>query len=224
MLALGAYGMYKAIKRERERKQAELLAAEKAEAEGPIAAAMQELELGQNGRSVGSSEPRYHNPKHQHEADESKQEPPSGQGLGQADAGPALEDDASIVLEEEIKEVKRFHLPAWCHPENPMVIKVMAFAIGVVHGIAGPGGILGVLPAVHLHNNLNASVYLGSFCVTSTLCMGAFAAIYGEVTRRVGNTKNIEFGLGLFSAFLSVAVGVVWITLSATGTLQKVFG
>lgn len=55
--------------------------------------------------------------------------------------------------------------------------------IGLVHGVAGPGGVLGVLPALAMHHTENAVVYLGCFCASSIACMGAFAALYGELTQ-----------------------------------------
>lgn len=56
----------------------------------------------------------------------------------------------------------------------------LAVAAGLVHGVAGPGGVLGVIPAVQLKDARLASVYLGTFCLTSTLVMGSFAATYGD--------------------------------------------
>lgn len=54
--------------------------------------------------------------------------------------------------------------------------------------------------------------------------MGAFASLYGEVTARVASTSKVEYGLGVFSALLSVIVGIGWITLLCTGKLQAFFG
>ncbi|KAL7551954.1 hypothetical protein ACHAWF_015167, partial [Thalassiosira exigua] len=57
---------------------------------------------------------------------------------------------------------------------------VLALAAGLVHGVAGPGGVLGVIPAVQLRDARLATVYLGTFCLTSTVVMGCFAATYGR--------------------------------------------
>ena len=109
------------------------------------------------------------------------------------------------------------------HMENPIMQRIVAFGIGIVHGIAGPGGILGVIPAVEYNNWAKSILYLGTFCITSTLIMGIFAAIYGEITSKMASTTLIEYRLGIFSAFLSVAVGVTWIALVAIHKLDEVF-
>ncbi|KAG3147300.1 hypothetical protein PI126_g12936 [Phytophthora idaei] len=109
--------------------------------------------------------------------------------------------------------------------ENPTTQKIMALLVGIIHGFAGPGGILGVLPAVVLNDWVKSVAYLGSFCVASIFIMGVFAALYGEVTGRIGgNSLVMEFRIGVFSAFFSFIVGVAWIGLQATGQMSAVFG
>jgi hypothetical protein len=34
--------------------------------------------------------------------------------------------------------------------QDPFMQRIVALSIGIVHGIAGPGGVLGVLPAVQV--------------------------------------------------------------------------
>ncbi|ETK73309.1 hypothetical protein F441_02711 [Phytophthora nicotianae CJ01A1] len=109
--------------------------------------------------------------------------------------------------------------------ENPATQKIMALLVGIVHGFAGPGGILGVLPAVVLNDWVKSMAYLGSFCVASIFIMGVFAALYGEITGRLGgNSLVVEFRIGIFSAFFSFIVGVAWIGLQASGQMSAVFG
>ena len=59
--------------------------------------------------------------------------------------------------------------------KNPVHQKVISIAMGLLHGVAGPGGILGVLPAVEMQHWQSSLLYLGSFMVASTLSMGLFA-------------------------------------------------
>lgn len=109
--------------------------------------------------------------------------------------------------------------------ENPLMQKIAALCVGIVHGIAGPGGILGVLPAVVLNNWGKSTAYLGSFIVASILTMGVFAAIYGEVTRRLGgNTPVMDFRVGMCSSAFSFIVGILWIILQSFGVLDDIFG
>jgi uncharacterized membrane protein YfcA len=101
----------------------------------------------------------------------------------------------------------------------------IAFVVGIVHGAAGPGGVLGVLPAVQMRSWSKAGLYLGTFCITSIFVMGLLASSYGELTRWAGrDSDKVAFGLKVFSASLSLIVGIVWIALSATGHLEEVFG
>ncbi|KAG2782849.1 hypothetical protein JG687_00009755 [Phytophthora cactorum] len=109
--------------------------------------------------------------------------------------------------------------------QNAQTQKCTALLVGIVHGIAGPGGILGVLPAVGLHDTVKSCTYLGSFCITSIATMGIFAAAYGEATGRLGERSELlAFRISIFSSMLSVIVGVLWLVLAAIGKLQEVFG
>ena len=95
--------------------------------------------------------------------------------------------------------------------------RVVSIAMGLLHGVAGPGGILGVLPALELQHWQSSTIYLGSFIVMSTLSMGIFAAAYGEGTRRLGaSSESLELLLRLFSSSASCLVGVIWIAITVT--------
>ncbi|CAI5746433.1 unnamed protein product [Peronospora destructor] len=109
--------------------------------------------------------------------------------------------------------------------QNAQTQKCTAFIVGIIHGIAGPGGILGVLPAVGLHNTVKSFTYLGSFCLTSIITMGGFAAGYGEATGRLSERSELlAFRISFLSSMLSVVVGIVWLVLAAIGKLQEIFG
>ena len=116
---------------------------------------------------------------------------------------------------------------ACCTIDNPRAQRCMALLIGLVHGVAGPGGILGVLPAVQLADWGQSSCYLGAFCITSIFVMGCFAAFYGELTARIAERypqHGLKYALAVFSAVFSLTIGVLWLVLSATGQLSAVFG
>uniref|UniRef100_A0A7S3KZ89 Nickel/cobalt efflux system n=1 Tax=Amphora coffeiformis TaxID=265554 RepID=A0A7S3KZ89_9STRA len=102
-------------------------------------------------------------------------------------------------------------------------IRTMATVAGIVHGLAGPGGVLGVIPAVQLHNARLATIYLGSFCASSTLTMGIFAMLYGTCSSRIGRNAHHEFMIESMSASLSILVGLLWLVLLSVGKLDDVF-
>eukprot|EP00529_Nitzschia_sp_RCC80_P031261 CAMPEP_0113498946 /NCGR_PEP_ID=MMETSP0014_2-20120614/31472_1 /TAXON_ID=2857 /ORGANISM="Nitzschia sp." /LENGTH=361 /DNA_ID=CAMNT_0000393061 /DNA_START=7 /DNA_END=1092 /DNA_ORIENTATION=- /assembly_acc=CAM_ASM_000159 len=114
-----------------------------------------------------------------------------------------------------------------------LTTKFLAFLAGVIHGLAGPGGVLGIVPAVSLHNWKLASAYLLTFCISSTLTMGVFATSYGRLTRLASSCSSssssslsqeqIESRINKFSACLSIFVGILWLVLLAVGKLDDVF-
>ena len=81
-----------------------------------------------------------------------------------------------------------------------------------------------------LHDPLLATVYLGSFCLTSIAVMGGFAAAFGEATVRLadrqgaGGSRSLLRCMSLVSAGLSLVVGVLWLVLLYFGVLDQVFG
>ncbi|KAH7488885.1 uncharacterized protein KRP23_2827 [Phytophthora ramorum] len=127
--------------------------------------------------------------------------------------------DASYVL-----------LQAPSDPSAKMPLTATAAAsigVGIVHGAAGPGCLLAVLPTLAMQKDtLRALMYLGFFCGSSILSMGSFAALYGELTQRGGRARSptAAFNVAIASSTLSIVVGITWITLQATGVLNHVFG
>lgn len=109
--------------------------------------------------------------------------------------------------------------------KNPHTTHLTSFLYGIAHGLAGTGGILGVLPAVMLNDWYRSFIYLLSFCVASIFIMSVFAATYGEVTGRLArNSDQLLYHVGLFSSSISLLVGLLWIILVSLGQLDAVFG
>jgi hypothetical protein len=70
-----------------------------------------------------------------------------------------------------------------------------------------------------------STIYLGTFCIASTLCMGCFATVYGTCSRKLGKDRGRrgEFIMECISASLSIIVGILWLVLLACGKLEDVF-
>jgi len=93
--------------------------------------------------------------------------------------------------------------------DNPAMQRLVAFGVGVIHGVAGPGGVLGVLPAVAAGTLFKSFMYLSAFFLTSILTMGVFAALYGHYTQQI--TGLILFRLQIFSSGAAILVGIILI-------------
>lgn len=114
---------------------------------------------------------------------------------------------------------ERFHLT-----DNSTKKQLIAICIGLIHGVAGPGGVLGVIPAIQLHNLFLSVIYLGTFCCCSTLTMGLYAASYGYLSSRISGYNMVNsFRIELFSASLSIFIGALWLLLLVLGKLQDIF-
>jgi hypothetical protein len=72
--------------------------------------------------------------------------------------------------------------------------------------------------STHTHTHIHHAIY------THLHTQGIFAALYGELSARVASAKKMEFQMEVFSAALSIIVGVLWIALIIAGKLTVVFG
>ena len=101
----------------------------------------------------------------------------------------------------------------------------LAAVTGLVHGAAGAGSVLGVVPASELADPVLAAAYLGTFCVTSAVVMGGFAVLFsGFANWLAGRPDSRRYGSRVFlveagSGLLSLIVGVVWLILLGAGRI-----
>ena len=90
-----------------------------------------------------------------------------------------------------------------------------AFAVGVLHGLAGSSHLLGVVPALALPG-LSASLgYLGGFGIGTVAAMSGFALVVGRVAAGAqlrGSMAATRWLLSAWSA-LALIVGIAWLTL-----------
>jgi hypothetical protein len=108
--------------------------------------------------------------------------------------------------------------------KNPNNSRIASIFIGIIHGVSGPGAVLGLLPALALHNVTKSSIYLSSFCVASIIIMGTYAATWSNITNAIGNQTNIDkynYYLIIITSSFSLTVGIVWLVLSCTGGISQ---
>ena len=128
-------------------------------------------------------------------------------------------------MEQTAKRASRCFRACCAKCAKTMSAKTLACGIGIIHGVAGPGGVLGVIPAVQLKDWKLSTLYLGVFCISSTIVMGLYAALYGTCSSKLGKERGgrWEFIMECISAALSFIVGILWLTLLALGKLEAVF-
>ena len=123
-------------------------------------------------------------------------------------------------LEEEFSTISTYC--PFIDMKDPVVTRFVSLIIGLLHGAAGPGHILGILPAIEMENLKSSLTYLVSFVLSSTLSMALFSAIYGEATKRLGAASDyIELSLSLFSGTCSVICGTIWLTTSLFSQISQ---
>ena len=120
--------------------------------------------------------------------------------------------------------------PAPVSAEPPKLTAAMlrraaaSFFAGVVGGVAGPGGVLAIVPASYYSTKIEAVSYIVLFIVASTASMGLFALAYGRITATWVmtslNRQRQETKLKLVSAIASLLVGIVWIILTALNVIK----
>lgn len=83
-----------------------------------------------------------------------------------------------------------------------------SFLVGLVHGAAGTGHLLGVLPSLALPP-IAGAMYLGSYGVAAVVAMGLFGTVMGLIGYRLQPhvLRSAMLGCGM----LAIGVGIFWL-------------
>ncbi|MDT8437091.1 MAG: High-affinity nickel transporter [Gemmatimonadota bacterium] len=93
------------------------------------------------------------------------------------------------------------------HPAAPRA----AFAVGVLHGLAGSAHFLGVLPALALPTRAAAVGYVVAFGAGTVAAMTGFAAVIGGLVGRSARRGTAVYrGLLSLLSVAAIGVGLVW--------------
>lgn len=89
-----------------------------------------------------------------------------------------------------------------------------AFGVGIFHGAAGMGHLLGVVPALALPP-AESAVYLAAYLVAAVLSMAGFSFVLGQIAQRAGMRRMR--GLMVAVSVFSLAVGGWWLATTFPG-------
>jgi hypothetical protein len=105
------------------------------------------------------------------------------------------------------------HPPAAPHP-HPHAQMRAAFAVGVLHGLAGSSHLLGVLPALAFSTRAASIAYLAAFGIATIATMTGFAGLLGLFAERAraGGARLYRDVLYACSA-AAIIVGCVWLLI-----------
>jgi hypothetical protein len=158
-----------------------------------------------------------------------------------SDSAPEMDDDAEKgslsslrvvdgdASADDPKESRRPKAPicalpcALCARSKDLLLAVV---FGLVHGVAGAGGVLAVIPTLSMtHDPNQAAAYLLAFFAASILAMGALAAVAGGLSGEMGPAQAARLGYrtALAASLLSVATGILWEILLSLDMLDAVF-
>jgi hypothetical protein len=125
---------------------------------------------------------------------------------------------------EEAQNGQEQHLEGGSQEHDDGSRKAGSVLVGFVQGVACPAGIFGMAFLKHYTSAFQIVVFLTIFFVVTTLAMGSLAMAYGTLTQRCVSSAVLGRTIYCASCSLSLALGVAWIYLNATGRLDAIFG
>ena len=93
-------------------------------------------------------------------------------------------------------------------------------------GIAGPGGLLAIVPTMYYDTKGESVLYILVFLVVSTIMMGFVALGWGFLTSYLMTSSKSDLvtkGVYFFSCGASIVVGILWIILNALDLVDEIF-
>ena len=111
-------------------------------------------------------------------------------------------------------EIKHFHLfkPKSVGDYKNHFHTHTALLIGIIHGLAGSSHLLGILPALALPTQAQATAYLFSFGAGTIIAMIFFSQFLGIVALKfAGKSFNLYKKLSLSFNSIAIAVGIFWL-------------
>jgi len=102
-------------------------------------------------------------------------------------------------------EKPSYHSHVHVHSENEHQNKIV-FGMGILHGAAGTGHLMGVLPSLVL-SQLEASLYLLTYFGAAVISMAGFGWLMSKI---VSKTNSIQVWVRGF-AFIAIMIGGYWI-------------
>ena len=104
------------------------------------------------------------------------------------------------------------HIGEQAHSAHSTPHTHAAFGVGVFHGAAGVGHLLGVVPALALPP-AHAAAYLTAYLVAAVGSMVLFSLALGALTQRAG--PRLMRGMMLTASAFSMAIGCWWLVSTA---------
>jgi cytochrome c biogenesis protein CcdA len=87
-----------------------------------------------------------------------------------------------------------------------------ATAVGALHGLAGTGPMVALLPVTTLDSTWAAAAYLVTFALGTAMAMALYATFAGRVFQRAAAASHRASGALVYTAGLgSIGVGILWL-------------
>lgn len=98
-----------------------------------------------------------------------------------------------------------------------------AALVGFLQGLACPAGVVGII-FLKAYQPAQIACFIAIFFITATLAMGTLAMAYGVLTERCVASATVARSIYYGSCIMSIVLGVAWLGLNATGSLESFLG